>query len=71
MSTLSDRFLIEANKELLDTILNYDSDTFFSKGCDLTYEEAKELAGRAIHSFIDNNLDGIFLDNHLAQIRGE
>lgn len=70
MSTKADKFLIKANKELLDTILNYDSDTFFAKGCDLTYEEAKELAGQAIHAFIDTHLDGVFLDYELAKIRG-
>jgi hypothetical protein len=64
-----ERFYKQCCDELLKTIKEYDSDTFFAKGCDLTDEEAHELAGRCIHHFIDKQLDGVLLDEILAEIR--
>jgi len=67
---MSKRFFESACNELLQTIREYDSDTFFAKGCNLTEEEAYEIAGRLIHNMIDNELDGVRLDCLLENVRG-
>ena len=57
-------------EKLLQEIKEYDSDTFFAKGCDLTHVEAEYLADRCIRYFIENDLDGFKLDLWLAEERG-
>jgi hypothetical protein len=68
--SIGKRFFEKTMQELLQTIKEYDSDTFFAKGSDLTEEEAYDLAARCIHNFIDNRLDGVLLDSFLSEIRG-
>ncbi len=63
------RFFENACQELLKTIKEYESDTFSSEYVNLTENECYEIAGRAIHYFIDNRLDGIWLSEWLDQIR--
>ena len=58
-------------EELLRTIQQYDSDTFFAKGLDLTEQESLYLAAGCIHWFLDNRLDGVILDQMLAELREE
>lgn len=69
MANSSERFYDSAQKELLTTIQEYESDTFSASACELTKDEAMEIAGRAIHWFLDNILDGVKLDDWLSDIR--
>lgn len=55
--------------QLVQEIKDYDSDTFFAKGADLTHEEAVMLAENCISHFVNNRLDGSLLDCWLYDIR--
>ena len=55
--------------ELVKEIIDYDSDTFFGRGSDITLKEAKAVAERAIQYFFDNRLDGVLLEQFLYEIR--
>jgi hypothetical protein len=69
MCIISERFLTHAVNELLDTILDYESDTFCAKMAEVRRDEAEELAGYAIHNLIDNEIDGVRLSHWLEEIR--
>jgi hypothetical protein len=56
---------------LIKEIKEYDSDTFFAKGCDLRDKEAIKLADKCIEWFINNRLDGVMLDHFLDELREE
>lgn len=61
-------------KELVETIAEYESDTFSASGFELKKSEAKELASilicSVIQSLIDTEtMDGILLDETLFAIR--
>jgi hypothetical protein len=58
-------------KNLIQEIKEYDSDAFFAKGCNLTDLEAIELADKCVRWFVINRLDGVMLDQFLAEIREE
>ena len=58
-------------EQLIQEIKEYDSNTFFSKGCNLTDKEAEELAEKCVRWFIVNRLDGEMLDSFLNDIREE
>lgn len=58
-------------EQLVQEIKDYESDTFSSEGSELTWEEAKELAEKAIRYFILNIMDGVKLSDWLEDIRGE
>ena len=67
--SISKTFFEKAYNELLQTIKEYDSDTFFAKGADLTEDEAYQLAGRCINFFMEKRLDGVMLDEMLDSMR--
>lgn len=69
MRSMSERFLLDANNELIKNIGEYESDTFSSQHVKLTDDEAFELAGRAILWFVNNRLDGCMLSEWLDEIR--
>lgn len=58
-------------ERLIQEIKDYDSNTFFAKGCDLTDEEAEELAEKCVRWFVVNRLDGELLDRFLYDIRND
>ena len=57
--------------ELVTYITEYDSNTFFAKGCSLTKDEAIKLAEKSIDYFVNNDLDGVKLDCWLYELRGD
>ena len=57
-------------EKLVTEIKEYDSNTFFAKGCNLTDIEANYLAEKCIEWFIEHELDGHKLDVWLAEERG-
>jgi len=56
-------------KELVDSIMEYESDTFFAKGAGLKRSEARKMAARLIDIMMDQWVDGCILDELLDEIR--
>jgi hypothetical protein len=57
--------------QLIQEIKEYESNTFFAKGCNLTNVEAIKLAEMCIDCFVNYRLDGVLLDHFLYNLRGE
>jgi len=58
-------------KSLLQTILNYESDTFSAEGSQITEEEAHQVALLLINWLIENRLDGDLIDSLLYEVRNK
>jgi len=56
---------------LIQTILEYESDTFSAAGSNISEEEAEKVAESIINGWIENNLDGVIISSALDEIRGE
>lgn len=54
---------------LIEAIKDYESDTFSSSNFEVTEKEIDELAAECIYNFIENHLDGVFLDEVLFNMR--
>ena len=59
---------MEMNK-LAMHIIEYESDTFSANGTNLTKPELKLMLDKIYESIINNNIDGVWLSQILAEIR--
>lgn len=57
-------------QQLVEYIMEYESDTFTASGFKLTEKEAVQLAEKCIDYFVNNRMDGVILDEWLADLRG-
>ncbi len=64
--SLQERILVT---ELIDTILKYESDTFSAEGSEISREEATKIAQRMIKVWIEHDLDGLWIQEWLDDIR--
>lgn len=54
---------------LCQIIEGYESDTFSATESEITNEEIRRVAYRCLNWLVENRLDGVMLDNFLADIR--
>lgn len=55
--------------QFVQEIMAYESDTFSASDCNITKQEAVELAQHCIDFFVSDSLDGCILDCGLSNIR--
>lgn len=63
--------IFQVDGYLVDTIMQYESDTFSADASKITEKEARIVADAIVKAYVDNRLDGVTIASFLEDIRDD